>query len=154
MTRGEIANESAGMSGAFSLLSCPSCPSMFEILHYPAAILNDRGRSVYGPVSQDRGRSSAIKNPDLSRESMCKVSAGVFAARCASLVNHNRLEQRQGGFEPIENPLGQDFARRIGKAFDFVQIIMIELPDDRLRRGLDGAVVDQITLVRVDIALD
>src|SRR5258706_1452182 len=80
--------------------------------------------------------------------------SAVFAGGGAGFVDENGAEHGEEGFEPPPNPSREIFARGIFEAVNFVQVVVIELFDDRIGGGFDVAVVDEITFFFFYFALD
>src|SRR5258706_5468929 len=80
--------------------------------------------------------------------------SAVFAGGGAGFVDENGGEHREGWFEAPPNPAGEIFTGGIFEAVDSVQVVMIQLLNDRIGGGFDVAVVDEIALFFFDLALD
>src|SRR6185503_1867594 len=60
----------------------------------------------------------------------------------------------KGGAKAVPEPLGKNLAGGVEEAFDLVQAVVVEPLHDRFGGGLDVAVVDQVALLRGDVAFD
>lgn len=69
-------------------------------------------------------------------------------------MHDDRCEQGEGRFESVVNPLGENFAGGIGEAFDFVEVVVVEAFNERVGHFFDVAVVDEVSLGRVDFPFD
>ena len=67
-------------------------------------------------------------------------------------MNDDGRQQRKLRLNSLENPTGQNLAGGDGQAFDFVEVIVIELADDGIDDFDDIAVVDEVALGFINIA--
>ena len=76
----------------------------------------------------------------------------VDTARRAGLAHDDPREPGQRGLEAIPDPRGEVLARRVLEPLDLVEVVVVELVEQRLERGLDVAEVHDPAGRRVDVA--
>ena len=79
----------------------------------------------------------AKKPPEGGFYGRSRLLAAIDAAAGAGLVDANRTELRQQGFQLIPDPLGEHFAGRVFQARDVVEVVVVEAFIKRLENRLD-----------------
>src|SRR5436190_24250990 len=83
-----------------------------------------------------------------------RSSSAILAHGSARLMDDDGGKQRKQGLEAIPDPPGEVFAGGIFKAFNFVEVVVIEALNKLLSSALDIAIINQVTHGAIDFAFD
>src|SRR5690606_8383382 len=81
-------------------------------------------------------------------------SAAVAAPRGAGLVDHDLRQLRQRRLQALPDPDREALAGRVLQPFDLVEVVVVQLPVQRLEGGLDVGVVHHPLRAGLELALD